>query len=80
MDEPVIATTALRHGLRPHDILHAIRNPVRAIAVDDGITMLIGPGRTGALLEIGVVQGHPRPVVVHAMPARVRFLTSGGER
>lgn len=37
--------------------------------------MLVGPARTGALVEIGVVQSEEgTPVIVHAMEARPRFL------
>jgi len=38
------------------------------------MTMVIGPSPTGALLEVGVVEWHGDLAVVHAMPARRRFL------
>lgn len=43
MDEPTIASSALKHGITHEAILHAYRNPIRAYDVDDGFTMLIGP-------------------------------------
>lgn len=42
--------------------------------MDDGLTMLIGPDHAGNLYEIGVVESVDGPVIVHAMPARPKFL------
>jgi hypothetical protein len=36
-------------------MLHALRNAVRVSEQDDDMTMLVGPARDGALLEVGVV-------------------------
>ncbi len=36
--------------------------------------MYVGPSRAGLLLEIGVVEWHQTAAIVHAMPARPRFL------
>ena len=55
MDEPTIASSALKHGITREAIQHAFRNPIRACDVDDGFTMLIGPAPNADLLEIGVV-------------------------
>ena len=74
MEEPIVADSALKHGLAREAILHAFRNPIRAYDVDDGFTMLIGPAPNADLLELGVVSGTEGPVIVHAMPARQRFL------
>jgi hypothetical protein len=76
-DEPLIATSALKHGVAAEDTLHGYRNPIRAYDLDDGFTMLIGPATHGDLLEIGVVTGTDGPVIVHAMRARPQFLTRG---
>ncbi len=38
------------------------------------MTMLVGGSASGALLEVGVVEGTDGSVIVHAMPARERFL------
>lgn len=41
---------------------------------EEGFTMITGPDRSGALLEVGVVDaGDGTPVIVHAQPARPRF-------
>jgi hypothetical protein len=56
-------------------MLHALRNPVRVEPEDDyGLVLVIGPVYTGALLEVGYVWRDGEQVVVHAMPARPRFL------
>jgi hypothetical protein len=54
------------------DIWHAVRNAMRRL--DNDVTILIGPTRDGALLEIGVlgIDGDD-PVIVHAMPLRPKF-------
>ncbi len=36
--------------------------------------MYVGPDVSGQLLEIGAVEGSDGVVIVHAMPARRRFL------
>jgi hypothetical protein len=51
----------------------AFRNPIRVFEVDD-LTMLIGPDRAARLLEIGVVSAEGIEFIVHAMPARDKFL------
>jgi hypothetical protein len=71
--DPVILGSARKHGLTDEDILHAYWNPMRVFDLDD-LTMLIGAARTGALLEIGVARAEGIDFVVHAMPARPKFL------
>jgi hypothetical protein len=73
--EPVIASSARRHGVDDEDMLHAYRNATDAWALDEGLVMLIGPDRSGALLEIGMVRGDDgTAVIVHAMKARRKFV------
>ncbi len=73
--DPVIFASARRHGVVDEDILHAYRNPIRWIDLhEDEITMLIGPDHTGRLLEIGVATGEGIEFVIHAMPARDKYL------
>ncbi|HWH33540.1 MAG TPA: hypothetical protein VNU01_12795 [Egibacteraceae bacterium] len=45
-----------------------------AFAVGDGLVMYVGPDESGDLLEVGVVGWHGVLVIVHAMPARKKFL------
>jgi hypothetical protein len=36
--------------------------------------MMVGAGRSGELLEVGIVELEGRQMIVHAMRARERFL------
>jgi hypothetical protein len=74
VEEPIVADSALKHGLAREAVLHAFRNPIRAYDVDDGFTLLIGPAPNSDLLELGVVSGTEGPVIVRAMRAQQRFL------
>ncbi|MGB4918666.1 MAG: hypothetical protein WBO89_13220 [Propionicimonas sp.] len=56
------------------DILHAYRNPLRIWDLGDGFTMMIGPNRAAIILEVGYVEGDVAMVIVHAMPARDKYL------
>jgi len=55
---------------------HAFRNPVRTFLVGEDMTMAIGADGAGRLIEVGVVESRDEPglVIVHAMPARSKFL------
>jgi hypothetical protein len=50
-----IGAPARKHGITDKDIWHAVRNAMRRVIMGDDITMLIGPARNGAMLEIGVL-------------------------
>jgi hypothetical protein len=71
--DPVIVATARKHGVSDNDMLHAYRNPIRVFGLGD-LIMLIGADEAGRLLEIGVATGEGVEFIVHAMPARPRFL------
>lgn len=71
--DPVILGSARRHGITDRAILHAYRNPMRRFDVED-LEMLIGPDDTGRFLEIAVASAEGFEFVVHAMPARRKFL------
>ncbi len=69
-----IGAPASKHGVGDADILHAVRTAIRKIDMDDDLTMLIGPARDGAPLEIGVLDLNGEdPVVIHAMRLRPKF-------
>lgn len=69
-----IGEPARRHGTDDEDIWHAVRNATRKIAMDEDLTMLIGPARDGTPLEIGVLGlGGDDAVVIHAMRLRPKF-------
>lgn len=73
-DDPIIAPSALKHGVEERAILHAYRNPIRVWDLGDGFTMLVGATSTAAVLEVGYIEGDTAVVIVHAMPAREKFL------
>ena len=71
--DPVILESARKHGIEDDDMFHAYRNPIRVFELDD-LTMLIGPATSAQLLEIGVAKAEGLEFIVHAMPARPKFL------
>ena len=71
--DPVIIASARKHGVNDDDIHHAYNHPVRVLGLDD-LVMLIGPSQTGQLLEIGVSRADGIDFIIHAMPARAKFL------
>lgn len=74
LEDPIIAPSALKHGLGEEDILHAYRNPIRVWDLGDGFTMMLGPNAAAIILEVGYVEGNTAVVIIHAMRARKRFL------
>ncbi|WP_419914270.1 hypothetical protein [Candidatus Poriferisodalis sp.] len=71
--DPFIRPTARKHGISDEDMLHAYRNAFDAHEIDN-MTMIIGGDRSGRPLELGIeFRGHI-PEILHAMPARARFL------
>ena len=71
--DPVILDSARKHGVVDEDILHAYQHPIRVLRLDD-LTMLIGPDRAARLLEVGLSNGEGVEFIVHAMPARPKFV------
>lgn len=71
--DPVILASARKHGVADDDMFHAYRNPIRVFEFDE-LTMLIGADAAGRLLEIGTVAAEGVEFIVHAMPARQKFL------
>lgn len=77
MDEkaaPLVLESASRHGVSEDDALHAYQFVLTAFEVSEGMQMFIGPSRIGELLEVGVVRWHGVCAIVHAMPARAKYL------
>lgn len=66
--------SAYRHGVSEYSIKHALRSHVDLFDAGDRMTMVIGPDRSGGLIEVGVVERYDDLYVVHAMPARPKFL------
>jgi len=70
-----IEPSAHKHGVAEDDMLHALRNHWRAFETDDpAVIMYIGPSATAGPLEVGVVSDENGTAVIHAMPARPKFL------
>lgn len=74
MDAPLIATSARKHGIRDDDMIHAFNHPMLADDLDDGLTMFVGADTAGNLLEVGAIDSSDGPVIIHAMPARPKYL------
>ena len=68
-----MVASARKHGISDDDMLHAYRNPIRVFELDD-LVMLIGGDESGRILEIGVAAAEGIEFIVHAMPARDKFL------
>lgn len=70
-----IEASARKHDVPDDDMLHALQHHWRAFETDDpAVTMYIGPAMNAEPLEIGVVDDEEGTAVIHAMPARSRFL------
>ena len=65
-----------KNGISDDDIDHAIDHALGWISHPDqpDFTMLVRPDRQAALLEVGVLQAGERDYVIHAMPARRKYL------
>ena len=74
MDEPIIAQSALKHGLGEEEILHVYGNPIRIWDLGDGFTIMVGANAAAIIMEVGYIHGETAVVIVHAMPAREKFL------
>ena len=73
--EPVILESAHRHGVSEGDMLHTYKNALFATDVGEGVTIYVGPAAPGhPFLEIGVAAWYGELTIVHAMPARAKFL------
>lgn len=70
-----IWASAYKHGIERDDIHHAWRNQICYVELDyDGARQLlvIGPNRTGALLELVVLTDEPARII-HADRLRPKF-------
>lgn len=56
-------------------MIHALRNHWLAFETDDpAVTLYIGPAGNAEPLEVGVVDDEEGTAVIHAMPARPKFM------
>ncbi len=68
-----IVPSAFKHGISEKDIMHAYRNPIRWYLQGNRV-LLVGGDWSGNLLEIGFEEGEDHDTIIHAMPARDKFL------
>ena len=70
-----VRESAHKHGIADADILHAWRNQLRYVELDyngEPQLLVIGPSRTGALLEL-VVPTDELQRIIHADKLRPKF-------
>lgn len=70
-----VLPSARRHGIEDADIDHAVRHAtvVEEVAEDPVRYLLIGPDRSGNLLELIVLDRPQGPAVMHAMALRAKY-------
>jgi hypothetical protein len=70
-----IEASARKHGVHDDDMLHALRNYWRTFATDNpSLTVFVGPHRNGEPLELVVIEDEDGEAIIHAMPARTKYL------
>ena len=71
-----ILPSGRKHGISDDDIRHGFNNAVAAITTPDQpeFTMIVGADLNGQLLEIGVLAADDNDYVIHAMPARTKYV------
>lgn len=55
---------ARTHGVSDEDFPHAYANPIRVFELQR-FTLVIGANQAAIVFEMGVVDGHAAPVIVH---------------
>lgn len=79
-----VLPSARRHGIQDADIDHAVHHAtvVDEVGEDPLRFLLIGPDRSGNLLEMIVLDRPQGPAVIHAMALRAKYrrlLPPGGQ-
>lgn len=67
---------ARKHGIEDADILHALANALRTIEVEmhgEDRLLVIGPTRSGLLLELVLVPAADPDRIIHADRLRAKF-------
>jgi hypothetical protein len=77
-----VLASALRHGVDPEDIQHALAHALTVDEVGENPLryLVLGPDRAGNLLELVVLDRPNGPAVIHAMSMRPKYrrLLPGG--
>jgi uncharacterized DUF497 family protein len=72
-----VTESAFRHGIAEADILHAFRNAVRLVEVEEygeERLIVIGPDRAGNWLELVAVPTEDADRIIHADPVAAEVL------
>ena len=70
-----IVPSARKHGVTDDDMRHALKHSWAVHSTDDpAVTIHIGPSKSAQPLEIAVAHSVGRAMIIHAMPARGKFL------
>lgn len=56
------------------DAIHAVGNAIVRWKFEEEFEMFIGADSSGRLLEVGLVRRDDALLLIHAMPARAKFL------
>lgn len=73
-DDPIIAPSALNHGLGEDDILHGLPQPRPGLEPGRRVHHDRRPQPAAIFLEVGYVDGDQTQVIIPAMVAREKFL------
>jgi hypothetical protein len=70
-----VLPSARRHGIPEEDIEHSVRTAtvVEEIGEDPTRYLVIGPDRSGNLLELIIMDRPQGPAIIHAMPLRSKY-------
>ena len=55
-------------------MIHAFNHPILVDELEEGLTMFVGADQAGTLLEVGIIDSSDGPIIIHAMPARPKYL------
>ena len=72
----LIASSARKHGVSNTDIMHAYENAIRIVEYEyrgDERALIIGPDRSGSLLELVAVPAGEPNRIIHADHLRPKF-------
>ena len=69
--------SAYKHGISAEQIRHVAAHPMRIFETDNAMIMIIGGDPAANILEVGIGRSG---AVVHAMPARKKFLKQLGKQ
>ncbi len=69
-----VLRSALRRQWTEADIMHALRFSLAYVVQNDGMTMHLGPARSGHIIEVGTVERDDQTVVAQRMSIRPTYL------